>query len=383
MASDAPADVSVNTDANDTGINDTDLVSNALVSDTIVSDVAPIGDPAQKEATSIDCIICLEPLKEKEITFTPCIHGYHTVCINRWIEEKTRLRNLRIPCPTCKVDISSLIPYRDTEGLYDDDEHTVPLPDLDDVIAGRPARNNIRPLPIPESDSDIEPDPDDEYKDPRGHVDELETNDPELAHAIQRSLDVLSRPPVNFGDVQILPRGMQYEDFVDMRRRRRRVPEIPSVRDRRVIRPDADRPMRRPVGPDRLTQRPIANLFGERNPLDAVMERLMLNRLTSIITANPQSPAAVFGRGAPRDVTVHVGDRPARTPIQLRVAQAWNDRIQPEPSGRPDYFAQPEPPIQPEPEPPSHEVAAAIDNSVHSAVDRALVASEHTDEVGF
>ena len=45
----------------------------------------------------INCQICLEDI-ENDIDFLPCIHGFHSDCINNWIKEKPI-------CPICKVPI--------------------------------------------------------------------------------------------------------------------------------------------------------------------------------------------------------------------------------------------------------------------------------------
>ena len=52
------------------------------------------------------CNICLEIITSNPV-FTPCIHGYHADCINRWLDEKKYDRV--IPCPTCKYNIRQLL----------------------------------------------------------------------------------------------------------------------------------------------------------------------------------------------------------------------------------------------------------------------------------
>lgn len=188
----------------------------------------PIVQPHVKE-----CVICLEPLGKENITFTPCIHGYHTSCINQWIDEKVKLQHRRIPCPTCKVDISSLLPYRDRSLLYDGDDGTIPLPRLSDVVAGRTSRLNNDDSKILDYYEGDDSDNLDETVPLDAH-DELEAHDPDLAHAVQRSLDVLESsiripPQLVFGGASVLPRGVLLEDFVGMRAMRRRVPEEPVL----------------------------------------------------------------------------------------------------------------------------------------------------------
>ena len=46
-----------------------------------------------------ECSICLETLKNKEITQFECLHKYHKECINDWINR----RNNNINCPECGI----------------------------------------------------------------------------------------------------------------------------------------------------------------------------------------------------------------------------------------------------------------------------------------
>lgn len=72
----------------------------------------------------VRCNICLDEDIQNPV-FTPCIHGFCSECISRWLSEKKN--NLRIPCPVCKFNIAELAGPRDTSQLYDDD---APLPQL-------------------------------------------------------------------------------------------------------------------------------------------------------------------------------------------------------------------------------------------------------------
>jgi hypothetical protein len=71
---------------------------------------------------TVKCNICLDE-DVKNPVFTPCIHGFCSECISRWLSEKKD--NLRIPCPVCKFDIAALAGPRDPSQLYDDD---APIP---------------------------------------------------------------------------------------------------------------------------------------------------------------------------------------------------------------------------------------------------------------
>ena len=49
----------------------------------------------------------MEPIEISSVQFTPCIHGFHKLCIAEWL--KTKYHEINIPCPTCKSDISPLL----------------------------------------------------------------------------------------------------------------------------------------------------------------------------------------------------------------------------------------------------------------------------------
>jgi hypothetical protein len=65
------------------------------------------------------CGICFDEEVQDPI-FTPCIHGFCSECIAKWIVEKKRRRV--IPCPVCKFDISEIAGYRNEDELYEDDD---------------------------------------------------------------------------------------------------------------------------------------------------------------------------------------------------------------------------------------------------------------------
>jgi len=60
------------------------------------------------------CAICLELYGklDTDITYTPCIHGFHTNCINNYINsiraDLYELEEQSILCPVCKTDISGI-----------------------------------------------------------------------------------------------------------------------------------------------------------------------------------------------------------------------------------------------------------------------------------
>lgn len=327
-----------------------------------VSNVESVVQPTR------DCAICLEPLrKTDEVTFTPCIHGYHTECINKWIEERTKQYYLRIPCPTCKMDISSLIPYRDTSGLYDDDENTVPLPRLEDVVAGRTGQPSSPMSAHTEDEDDLN------YnsairrenrrieREERERLERLEYEARgasamrELADSIipaseARELHVLrererrasARANLLLGDVAILPRGTQLEDFIVARRGSRptdeqqfenwrRAQAIPpgSIPIRNMLQETINRrhqPPRvtfsggrnhPPVGSESRPQPITQDLFAGRNPLDAVLARMTQNRALNEIASNnrnPQSPLEIFRQGRHASATMlHIARQPTES----------------------------------------------------------------------
>eukprot|EP01134_Creolimax_fragrantissima_P002097 CFRG2097T1 len=50
------------------------------------------------------CAICLEVEKVNEsIRQLPCHHEYHTLCIDKWLQQSTT-------CPTCKFDLLTVLP---------------------------------------------------------------------------------------------------------------------------------------------------------------------------------------------------------------------------------------------------------------------------------
>jgi len=55
-------------------------------------------EDATKEITD-QCAICFEPWKEQDVVKTlPCLHYYHTACINQWLGTK-------LTCPTCRTKV--------------------------------------------------------------------------------------------------------------------------------------------------------------------------------------------------------------------------------------------------------------------------------------
>ena len=53
------------------------------------------------------CCICLEDLKNYDAFYTPCLHRFHTDCIQQWLDQKKYAR--RIDCPACRTDIGILL----------------------------------------------------------------------------------------------------------------------------------------------------------------------------------------------------------------------------------------------------------------------------------
>lgn len=70
--------------------------------------------------TEHKCAICLEVLgNELPAVFTPCVHSFCETCINRWLDSKKY--EIRIPCPACRRDISSMLGPRNPATLYRDE----------------------------------------------------------------------------------------------------------------------------------------------------------------------------------------------------------------------------------------------------------------------
>jgi hypothetical protein len=55
------------------------------------------------------CLICLEVYNTStpNIKYTPCIHGFHDVCLDNWMNYKQNMSEV-VPCPVCKTDITEL-----------------------------------------------------------------------------------------------------------------------------------------------------------------------------------------------------------------------------------------------------------------------------------
>jgi len=80
--------------------------------------VAPVHKPAKPghsaeiEEANADCAICISALRgagdsgKGGVTFLPCMHGFHSLCVAKWLRQKDAMR----VCPSCmmEVDPSSL-----------------------------------------------------------------------------------------------------------------------------------------------------------------------------------------------------------------------------------------------------------------------------------
>jgi hypothetical protein len=78
------------------------------------------GDSKEPDLKGIvKCGICLECVKKDggQSMFTPCIHGFHATCLMQWIQYN--VREVYIPCPICKTDISGLAGPRNPRSLYE------------------------------------------------------------------------------------------------------------------------------------------------------------------------------------------------------------------------------------------------------------------------
>eukprot|EP00571_Detonula_confervacea_P002750 CAMPEP_0172324734 /NCGR_PEP_ID=MMETSP1058-20130122/52136_1 /TAXON_ID=83371 /ORGANISM="Detonula confervacea, Strain CCMP 353" /LENGTH=456 /DNA_ID=CAMNT_0013041093 /DNA_START=41 /DNA_END=1411 /DNA_ORIENTATION=+ len=63
--------------------------------------VSKIGDPERElPEDKRECSICLEEFcRGEERTSLPCLHGFHTACVNRWLSSNGT-------CPVCKTSVS-------------------------------------------------------------------------------------------------------------------------------------------------------------------------------------------------------------------------------------------------------------------------------------
>ena len=51
------------------------------------------------KSESKECVICLDDYKIGcKISYLPCFHFFHSLCIKNWIQQTKR-------CPICKIDI--------------------------------------------------------------------------------------------------------------------------------------------------------------------------------------------------------------------------------------------------------------------------------------
>lgn len=60
------------------------------------------------------CSICLDQIKKDQpVKCTPCMHPFHTECIDPWLKENAD--KPAIMCPTCKNDISVLVERKNVQ----------------------------------------------------------------------------------------------------------------------------------------------------------------------------------------------------------------------------------------------------------------------------
>lgn len=61
------------------------------------------GDQAQESAEAPSCMVCLEEYKSGDIVKTlPCLHYFHSACIDKWLRRNGK-------CPECRVPISTIM----------------------------------------------------------------------------------------------------------------------------------------------------------------------------------------------------------------------------------------------------------------------------------
>jgi hypothetical protein len=181
-----------------------------------------------------------------------------------------------------------MIVGRNVDDLYDDDDGTLPSP-RESPIHRHAHRFNNRAF--------------------AGDVGE--EGDPELALALQSSMDalfghelnILPPPPLEYGQVSILPRGMSLAEFQRRRNAMAGLGGFASHHDRCHV-PGLDDEVKRfgPIGPSSAGGIVIHNIgdvhvhphydpFRGPNPLDAVMQRLEQNRQTALARAQEEKDA--------------------------------------------------------------------------------------------
>ena len=64
--------------------------------------VSKVGDPqSELPEDKRQCSICLEDFESgDDRTSLPCLHGFHTECVNRWLKSNGI-------CPVCKTSVST------------------------------------------------------------------------------------------------------------------------------------------------------------------------------------------------------------------------------------------------------------------------------------
>ena len=96
------------------------------------------------EQNKIICAICMEDIKKDDNSiWTPCIHGFHDVCINLWLDQNKY--KMYVPCPTCKTDINDIFPDRI---VYDEDDasHNNSNSETDDEDSHPDSLGNMRSM---------------------------------------------------------------------------------------------------------------------------------------------------------------------------------------------------------------------------------------------
>jgi len=64
--------------------------------------------------TDIVCSICFDKINSSDIKITNCMHKFHEICLDRWIEEKNK--SFSTPtCPECRTQLNESNNYEELD----------------------------------------------------------------------------------------------------------------------------------------------------------------------------------------------------------------------------------------------------------------------------
>jgi hypothetical protein len=102
---------------------------------------APNAQVVTQMTTTIDCVMCFEPLAGESphdhaegvsgVTALPCAHSNHTACLRRWERRQTT-------CPVCRAEFDRFLNPQNGEEVYDEDDSDDDLPELEPAYPDDP-----------------------------------------------------------------------------------------------------------------------------------------------------------------------------------------------------------------------------------------------------